>query len=181
MHFEGASMSLMFTYIGFRAMSDSVEGAIIALGLISLVMLFALRSVRLGIISVLPNMLPAGVGFGIWALLDGNIGLSMAPVLGVTMGIVVDDTVHFLSKYQRAMTELNLTQEDAIRYAFHNVGIALWVTTFALTAGFLMLTFSLFKPNTDMGIMVASIIMIALVLDFFFLPPLLLKFAKSRS
>ena len=178
MHFEGASISLMFTHIGYRAMVTSIEGAALALGLISFVLLFALKSIRLGLISLVPNMLPAGVGFGIWALLDGNVGMAFAPVLGVTMGIVVDDTVHFLSKYRRALTELKLNQEEAIRYAFHQVGVALWVTTFVLTAGFLILTLSLFKPNNAMGTMASMIIVIALILDFFLLPPLLMKFAR---
>lgn len=179
MHFEGASISLMFTHIGFRAMSSSIKGAVIALILISLILLFALRSVRLGLISFIPNLLPAGVGFGVWALTNGNIGLSLSSVLGITMGIVVDDTVHFLSKYKRALKEDGLSQEEAIRYAFHNVGVALWVTTFVLSAGFLLLSFSVFKPNGDMGLMAAIIILVALVLDFLLLPPLLLKFAKN--
>ena len=92
---------------------------------------------------------------------------------------MVDDTVHLLSKYRLAITELNLSAEDAIREAFRNVGLALVITIFVLTAGFLILSLSLFKPNSDMGIFASIIICIALLLDFLLLPPLLLKFARK--
>ena len=179
MHYEGSGVSLMFSHIGFRAMTSSIKGAAVALVLISTILLFALRSTRLGLISLLPNMLPAAIGFGIWGVFSGNIGMALSPVLGITLGIVVDDTVHFLSKYKRAIREQGLHHEDAIRYAFHNVGIALWVTTFVLTSGFLIFTFGVFVPNRDLGLMAAQIIFVALILDFLLLPALLMRFAKK--
>ena len=69
----------------------------------------------------------------------------------MTMGIVVDDTVHFLSKYLRARREKSLAAPDAIRYAFSSVGRALWVTSAVLVAGFIVLAQSTFKQNSDMG------------------------------
>ena len=174
MHYEGASLSLMFTHIGKRAMIGSIKGAVIALIIISFILFLALRSARLGVISLVPNLLPAAVGFGIWGIYSGNIGLSLSSVLGITMGIVVDDTVHFLSKYKRARVELNLAAEDAVRYAFRHVGVALWVTTIVLTVGFCILAFSWFKPTSDMGTLTAIVIAVALILDFLLLPPLLM-------
>lgn len=179
MHYEGAGVSLMFSHIGKRSMISSIHGAVVALVLISFVLLFALRSFRLGIISLLPNLLPAGVGFGLWALYSGDIGMTLAGVLAVTMGIVVDDTVHYLSKYRRAIKELKMNAEEATRFAFHNVGVALWVTTFVLASGFLVMVFATFKPNVDTGLLSATIIVVALVLDFLLLPPLLMRFAKK--
>jgi predicted RND superfamily exporter protein len=91
---------------------------------------------------------------------------------------VVDDTVHFLSKYLRARREQGMNSEDAVRYAFHTVGVALLVTTIVLVAGFLVLAQSSFKLNSDMGLLTSITIALALLADFLFLPPLLMKLDK---
>jgi len=99
----------------------------------------------------------------------------------MTLGIVVDDTIHFLSKYLRARREKGLGAEDAVRYAFSTVGVALWVTSVALVAGFLVLSTSAFKLNSGMGLLTAIVIALALIVDFFLLPPLLIKLDKWLS
>tara|TARA_B100001964_G_scaffold245786_1_gene336104 strand:+ start:631 stop:2940 length:2310 start_codon:yes stop_codon:yes gene_type:complete len=177
---EGSSLSLMFTHIGIRGMQGSIKGALIALVLIALVLMVSLRSFKMGMISLIPNMLPGITGFGVWYLLDGKVGQSMSMVLGITMGIVVDDTVHFLSKYLRARRDRGLSAEDAVRYAFRSVGVALWITTLVLVAGFLMLSTSDFQMNGHMGLLVAIVIGIALILDFLLLPPLLILLDRDK-
>ena len=107
------------------------------------------------------------------------MGISI--VFGMTLGIIVDDTVHFLSKYLRARRELNKSAPDAIRYAFSTVGQALLVTTFVLMAGFLVLAQSDFGLNSDMAKITVLIIGLALLLDFFMLPALLLTFPTKRE
>jgi hypothetical protein len=86
--------------------------------------------------------------------------------------------VHFLSKYLRARREQQLTPPDAVRYAFSTVGMALTVTTLVLIAGFMVLTESPFRLNADMGLLTAITIGFALLADFLFLPPLLMKVDK---
>ncbi|WP_372831841.1 MMPL family transporter, partial [Pontibacterium sp.] len=100
-------------------------------------------------------------------------------VAGMTLGFVVDDTVHFLSKYLYARRERGKDSQDAVRYAFASVGRALWVTTLVLVAGFMVLAQSSFKLNADMGLLTALTILIALIVDFLFLPPLLMKLDNS--
>ncbi|MGB5718917.1 MAG: MMPL family transporter [Gammaproteobacteria bacterium] len=172
---SGASPSMMFAYIGQRNIRSMLTGTSIALVLISLILIFALRSVKIGLISLVPNLAPAAMGFGLWGLLYGQVGLGLSVVAGLTLGIVVDDTVHFLSKYLRARREQGLSSQDAVRYAFHTVGIALLVTTLVLIAGFMVLHQSAFKMNSDMGLLTAITIGLALIADFIFLPPLLMK------
>ncbi len=172
---SGASPSMMFAYIGQRNIRSMLTGTSIALVLISLILIFALRSVKIGLISLVPNLAPAAMGFGLWGLLYGQVGLGLSVVAGLTLGIVVDDTVHFLSKYLRARREQGLSSQDAVRYAFHTVGIALLVTTLVLIAGFMVLHQSAFKLNSDMGLLTAITIGLALIADFIFLPPLLMK------
>ena len=175
----GASPSVMFAYIGQRNIRSMLIAASLALVLISIILIFALRSFKIGMVSLIPNLAPAGMGFGLWGLMYGQVGLGMSVVMGMTLGIVVDDTVHFLSKYLRARREQGLDAPDAVRYAFHTVGVALIVTTLVLIAGFMVLTQSAFKLNADMGLLTAITIGLALIADFIFLPPLLMKADKS--
>ncbi len=173
-----SSPSLMFAHIGETNMASMLYTLPITLVLISALLIFALRSVRLGLISLMPNIAPAVIGFGLWALISGEINLGLSVVVTLTLGIVVDDAVHFLSKYQRARRE-GQTAEQAVRYAFHTVGRALWITTVVLVAGFSVLAMSSFRLNADMGQLSAIVIFIALVVDFLFLPTLLMLFDKK--
>ena len=176
---NGASPTLMFSHIGKRNVINMLIGTVAALILISVILMFAFRSLKLGLISLVPNLIPAGMAFGIWALIDGRIGLSLSVVTGMTLGIVVDDTVHFISKYRRARIEHGYSSEDAVRYAFSTVGIALWITSAVLVSGFLVLSTSTFAMNSGMGLMTAITIGVALLLDFLFLPPLLMSLERK--
>ena len=90
----------LFAYIGQRNIRAMLIGTMVVLLAISAILLFAFRSLRLGLISIVPNLVPAALGFGVWGLAVGQVGLSLSVVVAMTVGIVVDDTVHFLSKYR---------------------------------------------------------------------------------
>jgi uncharacterized protein len=179
METKSAGISLMFSYIGQRNIVAMLGGTTVALVLISGILIIALRSPKLGFVSLLPNLAPAAVGFGLWGIFVGQVGLSLSIVAGMTFGIVIDDTVHFLSKYLRARREKGLSSEDAVRYAFRTVGRALVVTTMTLVLGFSVLATSKFQLNSGMGMMTSIIITLALAMVFLMLPPLLLKIEKD--
>jgi predicted RND superfamily exporter protein len=172
---DSASTVLMFSHIGQRNIKTMLVGTVIALVLISVILMLALRSLKLGALSLIPNLIPAAAGFGVWGILVGQVGLSLSVVTGMTFGIVIDYTVHFMSKYLRARREDELSPENAIRYAFKNVGQALVITTIILVIGFGVLGTSVFAFNATMGQVTAIIISIALAAVLFLLPPLLLK------
>ncbi len=181
LHVQGASPTLMFSHIGYRNIRAMLTGTLTALVLISLILIVALRSVKIGLISLVPNLVPAGMAFGLWGIIDGQVGLALSVVTGMTLGIVVDDTVHFLSKYLRARREKGLDAPDAVRYAFRTVGLALLATSIVLALGFLVLTQSAFVLNADMGLMTALTILFALIADFLLLPTLLMALDKKES
>ena len=169
----------MFAHIGQRNIINMLYGTTLALVLISMVLIFAFRSVKIGLISLIPNLIPAAMGFGLWGIFVGEIGLSLSVVTSMTLGIVVDDTVHFLSKYLRARREKNLAAEDAVRYAFRTVGRALLCTSIILVCGFMVLATSNFELNSGLGLLTAVIITLALFADFLFLPSLLIKLEEK--
>lgn len=178
---DAASPNLMFAHIGQRNIISMLTGTSVALVVISLLLGFALKSARFGLLSLIPNLVPAGVAFGLWGLFVGEVGLALSVVSGMTLGIIVDDTVHFLSKYLHGRRDKQLDSIAAVRYAFASVGRALWITTLVLTMGFTVLAQSSFRLNSDMGLLTAVTICIALIVDFFFLPPLLILFDKDSS
>ena len=178
---DGSGTALMFAHIGKRNIISMLGGTTVALVLISLLLIVALRSVKIGIVSMVPNLIPAAMGFGLWGMLVGEVGLALSVVSGMTLGIVVDDTVHFLSKYLRGRREQGLSSEDAVRYAFTSVGRALLVTSCVLVVGFLVLSLSSFHLNAGMGLLTAIVIVFALVADFLLLPPLLMKLEEKRN
>ncbi|MCY4045671.1 MAG: efflux RND transporter permease subunit [Cellvibrionales bacterium] len=181
MYYPGEGIAVMWAYLGQEAIIDGLKGATLALLLISVILTLVFRSIKYGLISLIPNLLPAGVGYGIWALLNGQLSMGQMLVLSLTIGIVVDDTVHFLSKYLRAKQQNNASSQDAVRYAFKQVGPALWITTAVLMLGFGMLYFSGFIPNSNLGLLTVSIIFAALTLDFFLLPPLLMLIDRKKE
>ncbi len=171
----GTGLAMIWAHLSARNINSMLWASFGALVLISGILVIALRSLRLGLLSLIPNVAPAFMAFGVWGLLFGQVGLGLSVVVSLTLGIVVDDTVHFLSHYLRAREERRHDSTTAIRYAFNTVGAAMWITTATLVAGFLVLSFSGYKMNADMGLLSAITITLALALDFLFLPALLLK------
>jgi len=171
---------VMFANIGHRNVRAMLLGTTVALVLISLILVVALRSTKIGLFSLIPNLAPAAMGFGLWGIFVGEVGLSLSIVMSMTLGIVIDDTVHFLSKYLRARREQGMNAEDAVRYAFRTVGRALLVTSVILVAGFSVLALSRFENNSAMGLMTAMVISLAIFADFLLLPPLLMKIDQHQ-
>ncbi|MEJ2143211.1 MAG: MMPL family transporter [Gammaproteobacteria bacterium] len=176
---DGSGPTIMFANIGKRNIRSMLLGTTIALILISGILIFALRSLTTGLVSMIPNLVPAAMGFGLWGLFVGEVGLALSVVTTMTLGIVVDDTVHFLSKYLRARREHEYSAPQAVRYAFNHVGRALVTTSIVLVAGFLVLAQSHFELNAGMGLLTAVVIALALAADLLFLPPLLMKLEKK--
>jgi len=174
MQSSGASPTLMFANISERNILSMIGGTGIALVLISGILILSFRSLKIGFISLIPNLVPAAMTFGLWGILYGQVGLAASIVAAMSFGIVVDDTVHFLSKYLRARREHQSTAEGGVRYAFKTVGTAIWVTSAILMAGFFVLTFSGFAINQQMGILTTIAVAFALMADLLFLPPLLM-------
>ena len=174
MQARGTGPTLMFAEIGRRNTRSMILGDLVGVMLISVIMIFALRSVKFGLLTLVPNLVPLGMSLGLWGLLVGRIGMDVAPVTAMSFGILVDDTIHNMSKYLYARRTLGKSPEAAIRYAFSTVGVAMWIASLILVSGFLVLTFSAFQFTSTMGLLTAMTIALALPAEFLLLPPLLL-------
>ena len=169
----GSGLDMVFAQISDRNSISLFQGTLLALVLISAVMMLVLRSVRLGLISLVPNLLPALLAYGIWGYISGHVDLGLSIVACMSLGLVVDDTVHFLAKYRSARARGEST-EAAIEYAFSTVGVAMIITSLVLAAGFALLLLSPFSPTWGMGGLMALTVMVALLADLILLPLLLM-------
>ncbi len=181
MHARGTGISMMFANIALRNFSSMLVGTAIAFTIICVLLFRAFGSLRLGLISLVPNLAPALAGFGLWGYLVGQVGMSLSVVVSLTLGIVVDDTIHLLSRYARARRELGLDAAGAVREAFASVGVALWITSCALAGGFAVLACSNFALTAHLGQLSGLIVVLALAADFLLLPALLIWFDRGPA
>lgn len=180
MQADATSLALMWAYLGESVLLNSLYSALFALLLISLVLLFLFRSVKYGVLSLIPNLLPAVIGYGFWGLYSGALDLGQMMVLTLTTGIVVDDTVHLLGKYLD-LRRTGLASAQALEQVLTGSGAALVMTTTVLVIGFSLLTLSGFAPTAHLGLLTAVILAAALVFDLLLLPALLLLTDRSRQ
>ncbi len=172
---------VLFAFVAQRNIEAVFEGALYLVAVIFAILAITFRSVRIGVVSLIPNALPILAAFGVWALLVGVVGFSIAAVGAVAVGLIVDYTVHFLSKYLRARQHAGMTPEDAVRYAFDTAGMAIFYTTVILVAGFCILVTSTFKLNADLGLLTAIAVVLAMIVNFTLLPALFLIYDKALS
>ena len=170
---EGVGASVMMGHAARRNGESMMVGAPLAVFIISIIVIISLRSFKLGVLSLLPNLAPGVIAFGLWGVLDGKLGIAAAPTATIAFGIVVDNTIHFFSKYLRAKRVNGYSTAEAIHYSFHRVGTALGTTTTILASGFLVLTLSAMSPNLFMGLMTALSLVISLGITYFILPTVL--------
>ena len=171
-----AGFRVVFSHISMVIVNSLLFGVFFGLLLITILLGLFFRSIPFGVLSAFPNVLPIGAAFGIWALYDGQVGFMVAVGMGSTLGIIVDFTVHLLSKYDLARREMGQSPEEAVVFAFESVGFALIVMTIVISLGFLVLNLVNFMPLHDFARFSTISFVMALIIDFLLFPNLLVKF-----
>ena len=180
MQTQATGINVLFANLSGVNIRSMMLATLVSVLLIAVVVGIALKSAVFGALSILLNMLPSLVGFGLWGLLYQDIGLAASVVTAMTIGLVVDDTIYFLLMYQQARKN-GLDPEGAINHVFAVVGVAMLVITVSLTVGFGMLTFSGFEVNRSLGAMTALVILSNLFIDWLMLPPVMRIMENSRA
>ncbi|HVL01367.1 MAG TPA: MMPL family transporter, partial [Dongiaceae bacterium] len=171
---EGTSELLMFAHMGTSIILSMMDGSLFTLIFVTAMMMIGLRSFKFGLISMIPNVAPPIVIYGLWTLTVGQVNHAVAMTFSITMGLIVDDTIHLMSKYLNGRRE-GLSPEQAIAESLATSGAAVVVSSLTLGAGFLLLSLSRFTVNDTLSIMTAGIIFMALLFDLIFLPVLLVQ------
>ncbi len=159
------------------------RGQIKSLGLAFLVIFFMMflvfKDFRLGLVSIVPNTLPLVMIFGImgWSGIRLNSATSMIAAVGI--GVIVDDTIHFLHSFKRALAQ-NPKVEEAIKIALLEKTRPIVLTSIILFFGFATVIVSRFVPTSYFGLLSASLMLSALWADLIVLPSLLLCVYKNK-
>ena len=167
-----AGPPLLFAHIWRDATNSNLLSMALAVVLICMLIGLTMRSLKMGLVSLAPNILPTLMAFGLWGVWKGQIDIGSSIVAVIAFGIIVDDTIHFLHRYQH-FRQQGENYQVAVRKTFAAVGMALMTTTIVLVLGFGVLGFSDFTLNSSMGLLTSLTIALALVVDFIFLPALL--------
>lgn len=171
----GASPTIMFSHIGQTSIRSVFLGTLTSIAVICLSMIFCFGSVRLGLMALLPNIFPSAITLGLWGIFVGEVNMGVAVIFTITMGIIVDDTIHLFTKFSDGLRN-GLSVDDSIRFTFEQAGRGVLITTVVLSAGFAMMTFSDFTVNATLGLLVSGTIIIAILFDVLFLPSVLKVF-----
>ena len=177
---EPSSFRVIFTYMVEAIVNSLLYGLFIGILLITLIIGLFFRSYLLPALSIFPNILPIGMGFGLWGLFVGDVGFMVAVGMGSTLGVIIDFTVHFLSKYELARKEFKKSVEESVIYSFETVGFALIIMTIVLALGFSVLNLVTFIPIQDFAKFSVICFIGGLIINFLFLPNLLMKFDKRK-
>ena len=167
----GALWLVLLDYI----VSSNIQSFLLAFGVIALMMISIFRSVKTGLISMLPNLSPVLLTLGVMGWLGVPLDYSKVMIAAVAIGIAVDDTIHMVSRYRHEF----LVHGDyavALRIAMQGVGRALLITSTALVSGFLVFLFSVMDSQAMFGTLLATTIITALIADFLLMPALVLTF-----
>ena len=163
--------------VGAHSIQRNIEkmliGTVTAMAVVSLLLVFVFRSVRLGLISLIPNFVPAAMAIGLWGYLVGDVGVAASVVTAIAFGIIVDDTIHFMTKYMGARKD-GQSPAESVQSAFSSVGKALLATSAVFALGLLVFGASGMTNNQDLGLLVGITVIFALLADLLFLPPLLM-------
>lgn len=163
-----------------RNIENMLQGTFVAMAIVSLLLFAIFRSIRLGLVSLIPNFLPAAMAMGLWGYLVGEVGVPAAVVTAIAFGVIVDDTIHFMTKYTDSRKAGKLPSES-VQVAFRSVGRALFTTTIVFGLGFMVFGASGVVGNQVLGLLVGITVIIALVADFLFLPPLLMLLDGTKE
>jgi hypothetical protein len=147
---------------------------------IFLMFIVLFRSLKLAMITIVPNLFSAAVVLGIMGIFSIPLDLMTITIAAISVGIAVDNSIHFVHRYRDEMAEKR-DNLRAIDIATNNVGQAMFYTTIVITAGFLIMVFSNFVPTMYFGVLTAIAMVTALLANLIMLPMLIARFKPVKN
>ena len=129
-----------------------------------------LKKLKLGVATLFAILIPVLSGFGVWGLVTGTIGLASTAIVALTIGIVVDDSIHLAYRYMDGRTRLNMDSWHSAAYGIHRVGTAITTSSIIMIGGLSALLLSAFEVNSSFGACTCLIIGLALLFNLFVFP-----------
>ena len=169
----------MFAHMQHDVTSTLIQSILLAITLVSFMMLFIFKSIKMIPLFIIPNVLPIILVMGVMGWLGISIDIGVAISGAIIIGVAVDDTIHFLIKYREAR-EKGYSLHDTLVYIMKYAGASIIFTTIILSSAFMIFAFSQFNPNVHFGIVTAIALLIAVLVDLFMLPALLTYYDRKN-
>jgi uncharacterized protein len=150
-----------------------VQSLMLTLAVIFLIMLFIFMSVKVAVISILPNMIPIVINFGVMGWLGIELSMVTSLIASIAIGMAVDDIIHYLVRYNQKFKTL-MDKKLALEYTLKHIGNQMIFSSVAVCAGFFILSFSSFRATAIFGIMMMIIMLSGLFADIVILPSVML-------
>jgi hypothetical protein len=167
-----AGLGYAFAQVSVSNFYNILLSSLVVIAVMSLCLIVVFRSVKLGLWSVIPNTAPILAVYGAWGYFVGEFNLASITMFAVALGIVVDDTIHFVLTYRRVRAD-GLAAKEAIAASVHEGSGGVFATTALVVLGFALLAFTSFELTAQKAAMTAVAIAVALVFDLTMLPALL--------
>lgn len=177
-HVQGVSVA--FASLSARNFYSMVSGSIVAFLVMTVSLAAVFGSLRLGLLSMIPNLAPLLVVYGVWGFIDGSINMAAVSVFSVACGIIVDDTIHIIMMFKRYQSQ-GQPLEDALSKSVESSGTGVLATTIVIAAGFFLLGLSDFSLTAQKAAMVGWAIVVAFLFDLLAMPALLVVAERAQE
>jgi predicted RND superfamily exporter protein len=157
-------------YLPSQSIREMAIGIFISLAFSSVLLGVVYQRLKVSGVVLAAIAIPVLAGFGVWGLTVGEIGMAATLVIAVTIGVVIDDSIHLLYRYKDGMNQLDLSALESAAYSFHRTGAAIFTTSVVLAMGFAVLMLSDFRMNRAFGVCSALVITLALVYNATVMP-----------
>jgi predicted RND superfamily exporter protein len=172
-------MSLMVRAI-IAAIYSMAKSYVIALVVITILMIFLIGDWKLGLLSMIPNLLPIIITMGLMGLSGNPLDLNSIMIGSIALGVVVDDTVHFMYNFQKYYTKSS-DPYFAVRETLLGTGRALLITSLVLSTGFFILMLASLNHLIRFGFFTGIAILIALLADFLLVPAMMVLIRRNKK
>jgi predicted RND superfamily exporter protein len=163
-----------------KSIESSIESYIIAFGVIAILMIILLGSVKLGLLSMFPNLTPIMIGIAFMVVFDMPLDMFTILIGAIAIGMVVDDTIHFMHNFSRYYSQTN-NVDEAILLTINSTGRAIFITSIVLSSGFLVFMFASMTNLYNFGLITGVVVLVAMASDLLLTGAMMKLIIKPES
>ena len=171
--FKITGLAVLYNNMLQSLFSSQIKSLGLVFGAIGLMLLLLFRSFKITLIALAPNLITAGSVLGMLGILGIPLDMMTITVAAISVGMAVDNTIHYLIRYRTEVQMNNASLDDRVLNSHHSVGQAVFYTATTIAAGFMIFAFSNFTPTVLFGVFTAFALLVSFFASLTLLPYLL--------
>ena len=173
--YKFTGLSSLYLHMEFNLKESQIRSFLLAFVIIFVMMFFVCGNIKLTVVSMVPNLFPIVLTLGIMGWKNIPLDVSTIMIASITIGIAVDDTIHFIVWFKRNLSS-GMDVQESLMKTFRDVGKPIVITSLVLFMGFFILILGSIKPTQAFGVLTAMAMLFAVMSDLIILPALLMIF-----